>query len=161
MFGADRVKPEKSRRVPVYPVHPVNVVSFMDTKAKICIWIIVIGLANFFAYTMLYMFLGGEAVNGEVVVDEGGLLSYRLTDGRQVSRAEFLYSGIHSISIWPTVGAILLAMLTLAKENIVSAMRESVVRGRTFITVLATIIAFSTGIITVWFVLKFVHKLAV
>jgi len=133
----------------------------MDKKTKICLWIILIGLANFLAYTMLYMFLGGEAVNGRVEVGAGGRLSYYLTDGRAVSRAEFLYSGVHSISIWPTVAAILLAMLTLAKENIVSAMRSSVVRGRTFITVLATIIAFSTGVITVWFVLKFVHKLAV
>jgi len=136
----------------------------MDKKTKICIWIILIGLANFLAYTVLYMFLGGEAVNGRVEVGAGGELSYYLTDGRfgrLVSRAEFLYSGVHSISIWPTVGAVLLAMLTLAKENIVSAMRSSIVRGRTFITVLATIIAFSTGAITIWFIFTFVHKLTV
>ena len=131
----------------------------MDKKTKICLWIILIGLANFLAYTMLYMFLGGEAVNGRVEVGAGGQLLHYLTDGRQVSRAEFLYSGIHSISIWPTVAAILLAMLTLAKDRIVSEMRASIVRGRTFITVLATLIAFSTGIITIWFVLKFTHKL--
>jgi len=131
----------------------------MDRRTKICIWIILIGLANFLAYTVLYMVLGGEAVNGRVEVGAGGQLMYVLTDGRQVSQAEFLYSGIHSISIWPTVAAILLAMLTLARDHIVSAMRESVVRGRTFITVLATVIGFCTGVITVWFILKFTAKL--
>ena len=133
----------------------------MDKKTKICIWIILIGLVNFLAYTMLYMFLGGEAVNGWLEVGADGRWLYYLTDGRPVSRAEFLYSGVHSISIWPTMGAILLAMLALARDHIVSAMRSSVVRGRTFITVLATIIAFSTGVITIWFILKFIHKLAV
>jgi len=131
----------------------------MDRKTKICIWIILIGLVNFLAYTILYMFLGGEAVNGWVEVGAGGQLLYRLTDGRLVSRAEFLISGIYSISIWPTVGAILLAMLTLAKDHIVVSMEASIVRGRTFITVLATIIAFTLAVITIWFILKFTHKL--
>jgi len=131
----------------------------MDKKTKICLWIILIGLANFLGYTMLYMFLGGEAVNGRVEVGVGGQLAYYLTDDRQVSRAEFLYSGVHSITIWPTMAAILLAMLTLAKNHIVVSMRSSIVRGRTFITVLATIIAFSTAVITIWFLLKFTQKL--
>jgi len=132
----------------------------MDKKTKICIWIILIGLANFFAYTLLYMFMGGEAVNGRVTLGPDGMMWYSLTDDRPVSRAEFLYSGIHSISIWPTVAAILLAMLTLAKDRIVSEMRASIVRGRTFITVLATLIAFSMVVITIWFVLNFTRKLA-
>ncbi|MCL2701938.1 MAG: hypothetical protein FWE88_09655 [Phycisphaerae bacterium] len=138
----------------------------MDKKTKTCIGIILIGLANFFAYTMLYMFLGGEAVNGWVVVGADGQLVHYLTGGtdgtggRAVSEAEFLLSGVHSISIWPTVGAILLAMLMLAKDHIVSSMRSSRVGGRTFVTVLATIIAFSIAVITVWFILKFAHKLA-
>ena len=132
----------------------------MDKKTKICIWIILIGLANFFAYTLLYMFMGGEAVNGRVTLGPDGMMWYYLTDDRPVSRAEFLYSGIHSISIWPTVAAILLAMLTLAKDRIVSEMRASIVRGRTFITVLATLIAFSMAVITIWFVLNFTRKLA-
>ncbi len=135
----------------------------MDRKTKICIWVIMIGLGNFLAYTMLYMFLGGEAVNGWVTVDEGGHRTYYLlsglASGRAVSLGEFLYSGIHSISIWPTVGAVLLAMLTLAKDRIVSSMRTTVVRGRTFITALATIIAFTVAVITVWFILQFASKL--
>ena len=133
----------------------------MDKKTKICLWIILIGLANFLAYTVLYMLLGGEAVNGRVEVGAGGELWYYLTDDRAVSRAEFLYSGVHSILIWPTVAAVLLAMLTLAKDHIISSMRSSIVRGRTFITILATVIGFCTGVLTIWFVLKFVDKFTI
>lgn len=132
----------------------------MDRKTKICIWLILIGLGNFLAYTIMYMFLGGEAVNGWVRIGPEGQSVYYLTSGRPVSQGEFIYSGVHSITIWPTVAAVMLAMLTLAKDRIVSSMHSTVVHGRTFITVLATIIAFSLTVITIWFVLRFSHKLA-
>jgi hypothetical protein len=131
----------------------------MDRRTKICIWVIVLGLANFFAYTLLYVFIDGEAVNGSVVVTPDGGTHYYLQSTTEVSRGVFIYSGIHSISIWPTVAAVLLAMLTLAKDRIVSSMHSTVVRGRTFITILATLIAFSVGIITVWFILQFASRL--
>lgn len=131
----------------------------MDRRTKICIWVIVLGLANFFAYTLIYVFINGEAVNGAVVIQPGGELGYELQSGTEVSRVVFIYSGIHSISIWPTVAAVMLAMLTLAKDRIVSSMRSAVVRGRTFITILATLIAFTTAIITAWFVLQFTSRL--
>ena len=131
----------------------------MDRRTRICIWIILIGLANFLAYTILYMFIGGEAVNGSVqsVQDQ---TRYYLQSKEEVSRGVFIYSGIHSISIWITVAAIMLAMLTLAKERIVSSMRSAIVRGRTLITILATIITFTTAVITIWFILQFVNLLA-
>jgi hypothetical protein len=128
----------------------------MDRRTRICIWIILIGLANFFAYTIAYVFLGGEAVTGEITADGRYYLHPR---GDGVPRWVFLYSGIHSISIWPTVAAVMLAMLTLAKERITSSMRSTIVRGRTFITILATIITFATVIITIWFTLHFVRNL--
>lgn len=131
----------------------------MDRKTKICIWIILIGLANFMAYTIFYVFLGGEAVSGWVVLDQTGHRQFYLQSGQQVSYAEFLYSGIHSISIWITVAAVMLAMLTLAKDRIVSSMHAAVVHGRTFITILATIIAFTVAIITIWFILQFASRL--
>ena len=130
----------------------------MDTKTKICLWVILIGLANFLAYTILYVFFGGEAVNGWVTLGPAGERLYFLQSGRQVSHAEFLYSGVHSISIWVTVAAVMLAMLTLAKDRIVSSMRSTIMRDRTFITILATIIAFVTSIITIWFVLQFAGR---
>ena len=128
----------------------------MDRRTKICIWIIMLGLANFLVYVLLYTYIWGEAVNGQVVVDEAGRHSYFLQSGQEVSRWVFIYSGIHSISIWPTVAAVMLAMLTLAKERIVSSMRRTILRGRTFITVLAVIICLTTVILTLRFTREFV-----
>jgi hypothetical protein len=132
----------------------------MDRRTKICIWVILIGLANFLAYSIAYTFIGGEAVNGSVVLDHGKY-RYYLQSEIEVSRATFIYSGVHSISIWVTVAAIMLAMLTLAKERIASSMRSTIIRGRTLITVLATVISLATTVITIWFVLQFAHRLQV
>ena len=118
-----------------------------------------IGLANFMAYSILYMFIGGEAVNGTVRIVEGQTKYYLQAD-KEVSRGVYIYSGVHSISIWVTVAAVMLAMLTLAKERIVSSMRSAIVRGRTFITILATVITLTTAVITIWFVLHFCRRLA-
>ena len=131
----------------------------MDRRTKICIWLIIVGLANFLAYVILYWYFWGEAVNGHVVAG-GGHLRYFLHSGQEVSRGVFIYSGIHSISIAPTVGAIMLSMLTLAKERIASSMRATIIRGRTFITILATIISMIVVIWTIWFILQFTHNLA-
>ena len=137
----------------------------MDKRTKICLWVIILGLINFLAYAIIYMYLGGEAVSGWVV-DLGraaGTHRYQYYlqahPGIVVSKAVFIYSGIHSISIWPTVAAVWLALLTLAKERIVSAMHSTIVRGRTFFTILATIIAFTCIVITIWFILHFIDKL--
>ncbi len=131
----------------------------MDRRTRICIWIILLGLGNFFLYTIVYMFLGGEAVTGEVTTDGRYFLHPRGDDPNGVPRWVFLYSGIHSISIWPTVAAIMLSMLTLAKERITSSMRSAIVRGRTFITILATGITVMTLVITIWFTLHFARNL--
>jgi heme/copper-type cytochrome/quinol oxidase subunit 2 len=137
----------------------------MDKRTKICLWVIVIGLVNFLAFTLIYMFIGGEAATGRVVQSADGQLHYLLQtsfEGRdvEVSLGLFLYSGIHSISIWVTVAGIMLAMLTLAKERIISSMHSTVVRGRTFITILATVITLISTIITIWFVLQFVNRIS-
>ncbi len=134
----------------------------MDFRTRVCIWVIMVGLANFMAYTVLYVFIGGEAVNGYVISSADGTLRYQLQSAEPdefVSRAVFIYSGIHSITIWPTVGAIMLAMLTLAKERIVSSMRSSIVRGRTMITILATIITLTILVMMFWFILHFAGRL--
>ena len=117
-----------------------------------------LGLVNFAAYVILYWFFWGEAVNGHIE-RHGEQLRYFLQSGRKVSQGVFYYSGIHSISIAPTVGAIMLAMLTLAKERIASSMRSTIVRGRTMITILATIITMIVVVWTVWFILQFARHL--
>lgn len=133
----------------------------MDRQTRICTWIILIGLANFLAYTIVYMFIGGEAVFGYLEkYTATGEVRYFLQSGHQVSRGTYLYSGAHSISVWVTVAAVMLAMLTLAKERIASSMRSAIIRGRTFITVLATVITLITIVITIWFALHFARSFA-
>ncbi len=132
----------------------------MDFRTRVCIWVIMVGLANFMVYTVLYVFIGGEAVNGYVIRAADGSLRYELQSGEVVSRGVYIFSGIHSITIWPTVGAILLAMLTLAKDRIVSSMRSSIVRGRTMITILATVITLIILVMMFWFILHFSERLA-
>jgi len=132
----------------------------MDLRTKICIWIILIGLVNFLAYTIGYMFIEGEAIHGYIEHQEGtGQVRYVLQSGQEVSRGIYIYSGIHSISVWITVAAVMLAMLTLAKERITSSLRAAIIRGRTLITILATIITLATIIITIWFSLQFAKGL--
>ena len=130
----------------------------MDRRTRICIWIIFLGLGNFLAYVILYSFFNGEAVNGWVTEDSGRL-RYFLQSGQEVSRGVFLYSGIHSISIAPTVGAVMLAMLTLAKDRVISSMRRTILRGRTVITILAILIAMIVLLWTAAFVLQFSDRL--
>lgn len=152
----------------------------MDRQTRICVWIIVLGLLNFIAYGVAYGFLGGEAVYGRVLLRDRHVHYYLQSpatptstatapaDARalpdateiEVSRGVYIYSGIHSITILMTVAAILLAMLTLAKERIVSSMRSTIVRGRTFITILATVVSLVVAVITIWFILQFTRKLA-
>ncbi|MDY6913850.1 MAG: hypothetical protein SVT52_05285 [Planctomycetota bacterium] len=135
-----------------------------DRRTKICIWIIFLGLANFLVYVILYWFFWGEAIHGQVELIDGRL-HYFLhptgleQKGPEVSRGVFIYSGIHSISIAATVGAIILAMLTLAKERIASSMRSTIVRGRTIITILATIFTIVVILWTAVFVARFTRKL--
>ena len=131
----------------------------MDRKTRICIWIIMLGLVNFLAYVILYWFFWGEAVNGCVKLIDGQN-HYFLQSGKEVSRGVFIYSGIHSISIAPTVGAIMLAMLTLAKERVVSSMRSTIVRGRTLITILATIITMIVVVWAIWFTIQFFDRIS-
>ena len=138
----------------------------MNRRTKVCIWIIIVGLANFLASPVVYDYRGGAADNGDVRAEgsAGGpaALHYYLVDsGREtpVGRGVWIYSAVHSISIWITMGAVLLAMLTLAKDRIVSSMRSSIVRGRTFITILATIVTLISVLLTVRFALRTIEKL--
>jgi len=130
----------------------------MHRRTSICLWIIVIGMVNFLAFVVGYWVLWGEALHGDVLIAGDGSLIYRLQKGEEVSRGAFIYSGIHSISIWLTVGVIMLSMLTLAKERIASSMRVAIMRGRTLITVLATIITITVLVATTIGSLRFVKK---
>lgn len=141
------------------PPAPEDSVMGMDLRTKVCLWIILIGLANFLAYAVSYSIIGGEAVLGEIEKDpDTGKLIYHLQPRGKpegVHRDMFVYSGIHGISIWPTSMALLLSMLTLAKDRIISSMRSTILSGRSVITVIAVVISVSFAGMTFLFVRQF------
>lgn len=139
----------------------------MDHRTRVCLWVIVIGLANFAAYTVGYFFIGGEAMNGYVAAergDNGRLVRHHYVghgaSDKEVSGGVWVYSAIHSTTVWVSVGAVMLAMLTLARERIITSMRSRALRGRTFITVLATLIAAFTLGMTLYFIRFMIAQLA-
>ncbi len=114
-------------------------------------------MVNFLAYTVGYTIVGGESVRGKLYEDEvTGQRTYFLDSGQEVGRGAFLYIGIHSISIWITVAAIMLSMLTLAKDRITDSMQSAAMRGRTLCTVLAVLIGICTAGLTFQFIRQFV-----
>ncbi len=130
----------------------------MDFRTKICLWVIIIGMANFLAYTVGYTIIGGESVRGKLYEDgQTGERTYFLDSGREVNRKAFIYIGIHSISIWVSVAAIMLSMLTLAKDRIADSMRSAAMRGRTFCTVLAVLIGICTAGLAFQFTREFIN----
>ncbi len=118
----------------------------MDRRTRVCVIIIVAGLANFVAYTVGWALIGGDAMNGYVRLEAPGgavrhyFLTRHGTEVREVSAAAWVYSAIHAISLPLTVGAVQLAMLTLAKDRLIASMHSTLVRGRAFMTTLALVI---------------------
>lgn len=137
------------------------------TRNKLCIWVIMIGLGNCLVYTIVYAYIGGDAANGEIAEDERYTLRGHYLHGQEgrateVSRATWIYSYLHSISIWPTQAAVLIAMLILARPHIIATMRdENLISGATFVTVSITIIVLVVGLSALWFLLDFMAELKV
>jgi hypothetical protein len=145
------------------------------TRNHICIWLIVGGLLNLLLYTIIYAVIGGDAMNGGYGPFVDGLtgeqehgyhIAGRFILGpsgryRAVSKGLWVYSFIHSISIWPTQAAIVIATLLLARPHIIATMRESTwVRGPTFIAVAITLTAVLYSAFTIWFTVRFVQDLS-
>jgi hypothetical protein len=151
------------------------------TRNRLCIWLIFLGLINFLAYTLVYAELGGDAKNGGVeikknldgspMLDEvgqpqwvyyikGHFIRGAAGERSDVSRWVWIYSYLHSISIWPTQGVLMICMLILAQPHIIATMREnSVMQGTTFVSVAITLIAVVYTAMSVWFVLGFIGAL--
>lgn len=142
------------------------------TRNLLCIWLIGLGLANYLAFGITYTWLEGDAKNGQIQVADppacpqatyyvaGHFIQHGMAGKlHQVTRNQWIYSYIHSISLWSTHAVILLSMLTLAKPHIIATMRSDRVQGTTFVTVAATLIAVIFGAATVWFVLEFLAEL--
>lgn len=142
-------------------------------RNQICITIIVVGFVNFIAYTLVYAALGGDAHNGDAVMisseDGGQRMAFyvrghfiRSLEGqqREVSRAAWVYSYLHSISVLVTSAAMIISMLVLARPHIIATMRDSWISGRTFVTAFATAVVLISLVIVFVFIWDFATQLS-
>ncbi len=137
------------------------------TRNRICIWLIVLGLGNFILYAVGYAVIGGDAPNGYIKQIDAKLVYYvrghfvHRTIGyeQDVPRWVWIYSYIHSISIWPSIAAVLLAMLVLARPHIMATYQRGIVSGASLVTVMATVIVLVTTVIMILFAVDFVRRL--
>ncbi|MCB9849779.1 MAG: hypothetical protein H6817_03655 [Phycisphaerales bacterium] len=110
-------------------------------RNRILVAAIFLGLANFAVYTFFYWYFQGDARNGCIrfvvnpddpqgePVPEYVLRGHflRARDGLEtaaVSRSVWIYSFVHSITIWPTIGAVLLSMFVLARPHIIATLQS-------------------------------------
>jgi hypothetical protein len=134
-------------------------------RNKILLWVIALGLANFVVYTLAYWYLGGDAPNGFVKDAEYHLRGHFVwalagKSSGPVSRPIWLYSYIHSITIWPTIAAVLLSMLVLAKPHIIATMEnDAPIGGRLFVNVCMTVIILVTTLGTILFICDFARAI--
>ncbi len=133
-------------------------------RNKICLWIIFLGMVNFVVYTITYSYIGGDAKNGEIKNGKYYVRGHflRFPEGRntEVSREVWIYSYLHSISIWPTVAAVIISTLILARPHIIATMQDTIISGQTFIMIFITVVILLAGTITLRFVFDFVRELS-
>jgi len=138
------------------------------TRNRICIWVIFLGLLNFVAYTILYAQLGGDAINGYIGTHPDGQRAYYVSghfirgpagNSREVAPWVWVYSYIHSISIWASEAAVLICLLILARPHIIATMKErDIMQGPTFVVVCFTLIVLTGSAMTIWFTIGFVSE---
>ncbi len=138
-------------------------------RIQTCVWLIVLGLSNFLVYGIVYAVIGGDAPNGDIrEIDESGNLLYYVrghfvhrTQGyeQDVPRWVWIYSYVHSISIWPSIATVLMAMLVLARPHIIATYQTGMMKGTTLVAVLSTVIVGVTTVIMIFFIVDFVRTL--
>lgn len=143
--------------------------SAMDrrTRNRVCVWVIILGLSNFIAYAVIYAMIGGDAPNGYIKNDQGHAVYYvrghfvhRLMGYEaDVPRWVWIYSYIHSISIWPSIAGVLLAMLVMARPHIIATYQHGMMTGNTLVIVMTTVIVIVTSLIMLSFVVAFLRLL--
>ncbi len=149
-----------------------GVVDRLSRWDRLCLTIIALGLLNYLAYTLTYAALGGDAHNGHrerVVRADGARKSVYYVRGhfihsltgreREVSRAIWIYSYAHSISVPLTSGAMIISMLALARPHILATMRGGLISGQTLVSAFGTLIAVITLAVTGMFLWHFVEAL--
>ena len=143
-------------------------------RNKICIAIIAIGALNFLVYTVVYAALGGDAHNGEARLIEQAdgttRVAYcvrghfiRTLDGQEaeVSRRVWVYSYLHSMSVFVTSAAMIISMLVLARPHILATMRDGWISGQTFVTAFGTVVILVTCAAIFVFAWDFVRQLRI
>jgi len=133
-------------------------------RNRLCVRLIILGLGNFILYAIIYAIVGGDAQNGGIREDgtcyvRGHHVHRLLGYESDVPMWVWVYSYIHSISIWPSIATVLLAMLVLARPHIMATYPNGIVKGTTLVTVVATVIIFVTTVIMIWFIVAFATEL--
>jgi hypothetical protein len=136
-------------------------------RNRICIWLIIFGLANFILYAIGYSIIGGDAPNGYIKDTDAGRVYYvrghfvhRMVGYEQdVPKWVWIYSYMHSISIWPSIAMVLLAMLTMARPHIMATYQRGIMTGQTLVVVVATVIVIVTSVVMLEFVVSFIKLL--
>ncbi len=135
------------------------------TRNRVLAWVIVLGLANFAIYTFFYWYFQGDARNGFIRDGEYFLRGHflHLREGiatAPVTRTVWIYSFVHSISIWPTIGAVLISMFVLARPHMIATIKtDALISGRLFVNGCMTAVAIGTIYSTVDFVLSLIQAL--
>jgi hypothetical protein len=142
-------------------------------RNQICIAIINLGAINFLVYALSYAAVGGDAHNGYrrlVREPDGAVRAEYFVRGhfirdpagkeRQVSAGLWIYSYLHSISLFLTSGAMVISMLVLARPDILATMRDSWITGATFVTALGTVVILISVGLALIFTWDFVAQLA-
>lgn len=129
-------------------------------RNRICVWLIILGLSNFLVYAIIYAIIGGDAPNGSVRDGEFFVRGHFVREfggfEREVPRWVWIYSYLHSISIWPSIAAVLLAMLVLARPHIMATYQQGIIKGSTLVTVMATVIVMVTSMIMLIFIVSLI-----
>ncbi len=134
-------------------------------RNKVLIAIIGIGLLNFLSYTIIYAIVGGDAKNGWIEEGSCFVRGHFWHPGQpgqatQVPAWVWVYSYLHSISIWPTIGGVLCCMLLLARPHIIATMQEDhLIRGQQFVTASMTLIMIVTAASMMFFLVGFSQAL--
>ena len=135
-------------------------------RNRLCVWIITLGLSNFLAYAVAYAIIGGDAPNGYIKKRDSQMIYYvrghfvhrAIGYEQDVPRWVWHYSYAHSILIWPSIAAVLVSMLVLARPHIMATYSEGIMRGSTLVTVMMTLIVVMTTFGTIWFLKEYVRE---
>lgn len=150
-------------------------------RNRILVAIIFLGLTNFAVYTVFYWHFQGDARNGCIRFVAGPTAAHatqpefilrghflRARGGLEsaaVSRGVWIYSFVHSISIWITVGGVLVSMLVLARPHIIATIESdarisgrTVVNGCIVLVVVVTLASAGVFAVNLWQALEAVAE---